>query len=444
MTPFGLFFGLVLLVAQFALPRRFAFLPLLIAATHLSNLPMVEVGVSFSICRILILAGLIRAAGTNTRLWSSRNPLDVLMLIWAGWTVLSTIGHNPPDCNPLTIRLGLACDLFGAYLYARAYLTDQQDFQRFCKCLALALVPLALLLFAEQIGGRNLYTVVGGFGPEVRAGRVRAQGPFAHAILAGTVGGVCLPLVLHLVRRCKWRVIVACLSCGIIVLSSASSGPILTVFATIGAMALWRWRPRMRLIRTGVVLAIVGLALMMKAPVWYLMARIDLTGSSTGWHRAQLVTEAVNRIGDWWLVGTDYTRDWMPYGIGWSKNQVDITNYFLQMGVVGGLPLMLLFIGVLFKAFQFLGRGMNAMRKERNPAEFMLWCAGVSLFAHCVTFLSISYFDQSYVFLFLVIGAVPGLVVAHKNRPVKAAAKFVKNDSDAAPLPGVNDHPQPA
>ena len=31
--------------------------------------------------------------------------------------------------------------------------------------------------------------------PEIRDGRLRSQGPFAHAILAGSVGAVCAPLI---------------------------------------------------------------------------------------------------------------------------------------------------------------------------------------------------------------------------------------------------------
>ncbi|MBI3853206.1 MAG: hypothetical protein HY298_23395 [Verrucomicrobia bacterium] len=336
----------------------------------------------------------------------------------------------------------MACDLFGAYLYARIFLTDRDDFLRFSKSVAIVTVPLAIFLAAEQASGRNFYGVVGGFGPEVRLGRVRAQGPFAHAILAGTIGGVCLPLVIPLLRLYRRLAITGCIACMVIVFSTASSGPIMTLFAALTAAALWRWRTRMRQIKTGVVLGIVGLALVMKAPIWYLIARIDFTGGSTGYHRAELITQAVDHLGDWWLVGTDYTRDWMPYGIAWSQNAVDITNYFLQMGVIGGLPLMLAFIAVLFKAFQLLGRRMSAMRRERDPAEFVLWCAGAALFAHCVTFFSITYFDQTYVFLFFVIGAVPGLVAGRKRYPVKVSPSSVNEEADSTPFQNAKGRPQ--
>jgi hypothetical protein len=114
-------------------------------------------------------------------------------------------------------------------------------------------------------------------------------------------------------------------------------------------------------------------------------------------------------LGEWWLTGTDYTRHWIAYGIPWSAYHTDITNYYLVMGVMGGLPCMLLFIAILFKAFQSLGRRMRPLRLAKNPIEFTLWSVGATLFAHCFTFFSIGYFDQSYVPLMLVLGAVPGL-----------------------------------
>jgi hypothetical protein len=192
------------------------------------------------------------------------------------------------------------------------------------------------------------------------------------------------------------------------------------------------------------LVAIIGLQLVMNNPVWYLMGRIDLTGGSTGFHRAELITQALKSLDEWWLVGTDYTRHWMPYGIGWSKTQVDITNYYLKMGVLGGLPLMLCFIAVLTKSFQLLGRSMRSMRSLGGPTEFMLWCIGAALFAHCVTFLSVAYFDQSFVFLFFVIGAVPGLVAARERQPKKGVARIVAEGVGPVSLPKAGGGPRPA
>ena len=73
---------------------------------------------------------------------------------------------------------------------------------------------------------------------------------------------------------------------------------------------------------------------------------------------------------------------------------------------------MLCFIAILLKAFQMLGRQMLALREMEDPDEFILWCVGSALFAHCLTFLAIAYFDQNNAVLGLLLGSVWGLCSA--------------------------------
>ena len=411
MSPIFILLCLALLIAQFALPRRYAFAPLLLAVCHFQSVPVIQLGVSFSIYKLVILAGLIRVRYERRIVLSSRQPLDVLVVAWMCWAIFSGLFHSAKNYNPMTIRLSLVYDAFGAYLYARSFLRNQSDFLRFIKCLALVVIPLAALLFFEKIFATNFYGLIasGNLAVDARNGRIRATGPFMHAILAGTIGATAIFLLAPL-RSSNPRLAAAgAAACGIIVFSSASSGPIMTLFSGLAALLLWRFRTSLKWIRRSIFFGIVGLNICMQAPIWFLMARIDLAGGSTGWHRAELITAAFKYIDEWWLVGTDYTRHWMPYGVEWNSDQADITNDYLYMGVLGGMPLMLLFIAILLKAFQLLGRRIHELRRAGDRAEFTLWCVGCSLFAHCVTFLSISYFDQSRVAFWMVIGTVPGL-----------------------------------
>ena len=431
MSPIFVLLCLVLLAAQFTLPRRYAFAPLLVAVCHFQNVAVIQVGVTFSVAKLVILAGLIRATYERRIVLSSRQSLDVLVVGWMCWAVLSGFFHSARDYNPITIRLSLAYDAFGAYLYARSYLRNQSDFLRFIKCLALVVIPLAALLLLEKASARNFYGAIAGgiHEVEVRGGRLRAMGPFLHSILAGTFGATVFLLLVPL-RSSNPRLAAAgAAACGTIVFSSASSGPIMTLLSGLMALALWRFRKSVRWIRMVVLFAIVALHLIMEAPVWYLMARIDLAGGSTGWHRAELITAALKYIDEWWLVGTDYTRHWIAYGVGWSSDQTDLTNDYLSMGVWGGLPLMLLFIAVLMKAFKLLGQRIHELRRTGNRAEFVLWCVGSSLFAHCVTFLSIAYFDQSRIAFWMVIGAVPGLCAATFSGPVAVVPEATNRTS---------------
>jgi hypothetical protein len=411
-----------------------AFVPLLVSAYQLPNVPVIEFGGGFSIGRLLIVVGLLRAARERSLVWSSRQALDVLVAFWACSAILSSFAHNSVDQNPISVRVSLVLEIAGTYLYARSYIKDCSDLLRLGKCLAIVVIPLAFLMLVEKITGRNPYAAVGAAFAEawVREGKVRAAGPFGNAILAGTAGATAVPLLVPLFWGRDRRLCVAGIfASGTIVVSSASSGPIIALLTGLTALVLWRWRARIGTIRTGVILGLIGLSMMMKAPIWYLIARIDFVGGSTSWHRAELITQALNHLNEWWLAGTDYTRHWMPYGIQWSKYHVDITNYYLKMGVLGGLPLMASFIAILIKGFQLLGRRMRAMRIRKDPSEFMLWCLGATLFSHCVNFFTVSYFDQSYIPFWLLIGALPRLCAAPTKRFVAVGPASVVSTAKA-------------
>jgi hypothetical protein len=96
----------------------------------------------------------------------------------------------------------------------------------------------------------------------------------------------------------------------------------------------------------------------------------------------------------------------MPTGVSWSAEHTDITNYYLKMGVWGGLPLMLLFIVILAKGFSFVGQTLRKSADLPRESQFMVWALGASLFAHAATFISVSYFDQSFVFIYLTLAAI--------------------------------------
>jgi hypothetical protein len=292
----------------------------------------------------------------------------------------------------------------------------------------IVLIPIAIEMIAESISGRNTFSYFGGVPEqcEIRDGKIRAQGPFAHSILAGTVGALSWPLALMSWKRNRKLAIFGLLTSAAIVFASKSSGPIMTTLIALGGILLWRFRTYLRIIRWGGVLTIFLLALVMKAPVYYLIARIDLTGSSTGWHRAALIEAAITHLDEWWLAGTDYTRHWMPTGVAWSANHTDITNHYLKMGVIGGLPLMLSFIAILCIAFKFVGKTLVPYSGASDAARFRMWLFGSILFAHSVTWLSVSYFDQSIIFVYFVLAAIASsrfateTVQTHAAQPERA------------------------
>ena len=186
------------------------------------------------------------------------------------------------------------------------------------------------------------------------------------------------------------------------------------IFAVF-ALYLWRWRHLTRQMRIAAVLGYILLDILMQAPAYYVIARINVTGSSTGWHRAHLIESSLKHLHEWWLAGTDYTRHWMPTGVSWSPEHTDITNHYLRYGVIGGLPLMFLFILALAVSFRYVGRSVEAMEDEPVSERFFVWALGAALLAQAATCISVSYFDQSYVFLFLNMAMIGSLWPTQAN-----------------------------
>ena len=406
--------AVLLATAQLALPSRLIFLPLLVATCHLPNVSFFSLaGFDFSITRLLICLGLMRAVVSRRLVWSPRNGLDMALLVWACIALGSSIGHGSEDGNPLVARMGLVYNVAGAYLYARAYVRDHEGVLLFVKCLVVTICVLAVMLVVENVTHRNLYAVFGGVNPVafLREGKIRSMGPFAHPILTGTAGATSFALALALSSTDRRWARLGAVGCVLTTLCSSSSGPLASLFlAVVVQTGLWRWRANLSQVRWTVLALLVGLQLVMKAPVWYLMARIDIVGGSTGWHRAELITAGMRHLNEWWLLGTDRTVHWMPTGVSWSPNHTDITNHYLMMGVTGGLPLLLSFVGILIVSFVAVGRQMARLRTEGAvSSEYTCWSVGCALFTHSVTFLSVSYFDQVNVLFCLLVGAIPGL-----------------------------------
>jgi hypothetical protein len=391
-------------VALLLLPRRWAPLPLLVGACYMTRAQAIEIGVAtLTVVRILIAIGIIRIAIRREWVRGFGNSLDWLIVAWGVWMVASVLFHTNPSAG-FVLRVREAYEAWGLYLLFRVFVQSKEDIRQLSKILALVMLPIAVAMASEKSSGVNFFAQFGGVDQfsAVRDGVVRAQGPFAHAILAGSIGGVCLPLILGGWRDRRVLTFVGSAACLTMVLASGSSGPILTAGAGIGVLLLWQLRGNMRLVRWSMLLIYLGLEVVMNRPAYFIITYIDLTGSSTSWHRAELIRSTIAHFGEWWLVGTDYTRHWMASGVA-DPNHADITNHYIGNGVVGGLLLMMLFIWLIVKGFSQVGKAMHS--ENDGHGSFFTWAVGASLFAHAVTCLSVSYFDHSIIFLYLTLAA---------------------------------------
>lgn len=406
----ALIFLIVSAGALLALPRKWAPIPLLASCCYMTIGQGIEIGpISLPIYRIVLAVGLVRVVVRREGLIGGINTIDRLMIAFAGWIILASFFHERvPGAGPIYAS-GLVFNILLVYFLTRVWCAGVTELNAVLRMVAWLLVPVALSMLAEHIYQRNLFGVLFGGVPEgvyIRGGVIRAQGPFAHPILAGTVGAVCVPLMIGIWRTHRISAAVG-ISAGVaMVIASTSSGPLMSLFMGVFALLLWLYRPVVRIVRWAVVMLYMAAEVLMTRPAYYLISKIDLTGSSTGWHRSRLIQVAIENISDWWLFGTDYTGDWMAHTVDEAGRHADITNYYIWIGVIGGLPAMLLLIAIIWRAFSWVGKCVQDITGHPQKHFFLIWCLGAGLFAHACTSLSVAYTDQSMMFFWLNVGGI--------------------------------------
>jgi hypothetical protein len=216
--------------------------------------------------------------------------------------------------------------------------------------------------------------------------------------------------------------------------ASASSGPILTLGAGMVAMAFWKGRQYIRPVILGMVGVAVVLQLVMAKPIWFLIGRVNIVGGSTGWHRSRLIDSAVKYFGEWWFAGTDYTSHWMEAShMGWSQNHMDITNYYIKCGVIGGLPVLLVFLWLLRRCYKEVGSAATWASKRKPSQALLYWSMGACLFAHNVSMIGVSYYDQSLLVFYAIVGMIASLGdIVRKQRQMENMERSSRNSPDLA------------
>ena len=285
---------------------------------------------------------------------------DQAAIVFGAAMILSGLFHDDPR-EALWLRCGYAIDTVGSYFVLRSLISTLEDVYRCFSSLLLLFLPIALEMLWEASGGTNLFSHLGSLDSEsvVRRGRIRAQGPFRHAILAGTAAAALVPIAIGFYRKNRSMGFIALCTALLAVLACASSGPLLTLSTALAAILLWHQRGRIKAVLWAVVVLLCTLHIVMSDPVWFFIAKLNLVGGSTGWHRAKLIDSAITHIGEWWFAGTDYTRHWMS-GHGFNESNIDITNYYIRCGVNGGLPLLIAFLWLLKRSFSEITVAVDA------------------------------------------------------------------------------------
>jgi hypothetical protein len=378
-------------ILMFCLRRKSIIVPFLVAGVFLPfGINIVVLGFHFPALRVLVAAGWLRFALRRDIPAPRMNAIDKAFLVWAlGNAIFFSLLWR--TTGAVTNKLGFLWTTLGTYFLVRFLIRDKDDMIRVIRVLAILMAIIAPLMLFEHFTQHNLFSIVGS--PpvsEVRDGAVRAGGPFRHPIIAGTVGAMLLPLFVGLWwqgKRYRTLAGLGVVSSVGMAIASASSTPLMTAAAGVIALLLWAFRTRLRILRWALVMILVALQLVMKAPVWMLISRTGGAIGGSGYHRAMLIDNFVRHFGEWFLIGT-------RNNVAWGYDMWDVDNAFVAAGIGGGLITFSAFIAVLVYAYKRIGKSRRLARASHKD-ERLVWAIGASMFANTVGFFGIVYFDQS-------------------------------------------------
>jgi hypothetical protein len=389
----------VAIVLMLRLPRKYAVVPFLLGLFLLPAGQELHLGgVHLYVPRIMILFALARLVwtkhGSNARIFTGGwNDLDKIFTCWAVLHVVAAILYYGVDAAVLLQRVAFLWDTLGGYFLLRFLIRDTEDIRRVAKTFAIIVGVLGIAMLNEYFRDQNVFGYFGSISVSsaLRVGTIRAQGPFAHPILAGSFAATLLPFFVWLWQSNRTRLLAAVGVAGstAMVFSSSSSTPLSIYLAVILGICLWPLRDRMRAVRWVFLILLIACSLAMQAPVWFLIAHIRFVAGNSGWHRAELIDMFFRHFRDWWLVGTDKQATW-----GKFSNLDDLCEQWISEGETGGLATILCFLLLIKRSFSRIGKARRRLSGS-SKHEWLLWLIGVALLSHCVGFFGISYFDQT-------------------------------------------------
>jgi hypothetical protein len=431
LSPFVLVAMSIAMILIIVLPRKYVVVPVLIS---IILIPLGQqaylVGVHWLASRIIILCALARVAVMKFKSKKDVTAGGFNAVDWAflGCSACEVVGFSLQYMQSQAVvnQFGNLIDTLGAYWLMRVLIQNEKDVYRTLKVLAVLTIFVALCMAREQRTLNNVFGWLGGvpLAPEIREGKIRSQGPFQHSLTAGTFAAMLIPLFFLLWKNGKARFAALCgiVGCTVMTMSSNSSTPLLTYVAGVMGVLLWPIRKNMRAVRWGIVLGLLALNFVMKAPVWFVIAHIDLTGGSSGYHRAELVDQFIRHFRDWWLIGTKDSASW-------GYDMWDQQNQYINVGEEGGLAAFVLFIALISRTYRRIGKARKLV--EKSSQEWLLWFLGCALFANLVGFFGVNYFDQSKLGWYVLLAMI------------SAVTAPILQSCASKVLPGVPDHSEP-
>lgn len=380
------------------MPRKYFLVPFILAACFVpTDQRIIVMGLDFTVLRILVAAGVLRVFIYGEYRRFKLNTVDRLLLLWliCGAVIYSI---QWKEAEATINRAGFMFDALGLYWIFRQNIQSWTNLKNTLSLFAVAAIILLPFVLMEWSTGNNPFVFLGKVITSVREEKFRCQGAFPHSIMLGLFWAVLAPMFLAMAKteKNKTLYVSAFASSVVIVMASASSTPILVLILAIVSYAAFNWRQYTGV--TAMVLMAITAALhfAMKAPVWHLLARINVIGGSTGWHRYNLIDKAISNFNEWMVIGCRSTDHW-----GWGLE--DVTNQYVSEGVRGGVVTLILFVLMIYAVLKTLVN--SSLRYRDRNTQLLIWALFSMMIAHCIGFIGVTYFGQIRVLWYMTLAA---------------------------------------
>lgn len=410
MNAITIFVTCFLVFLTFALPRKYFIVPFILSACFVpTDQRFIIMQLDFTVLRILVAASIFRVILNNEMIPIKWNKFDKVLLVWAFYGAL-IYSLQWSTLEAVINRLGMLFDVLGLYWLFRQKIRSWDDIKFVIKVLAIGMIILSPFVFIELTTKHNPFSILGRVFTNVREERLRCQAAFPHSIMLGVFCATQIPMFIGIARGQKNKMLyyVAGLAAFFIICATASSTPILVLMVGLFVATGFRWRYLTKYLFITLIVVLIAMHIIMDAPVWHLLSRINVVGGSTGWHRYNLINQAMEHINEWIFIGSRSTAHW---GFGLE----DVTNQFILEGLRGGFATMAIFIAMIFIGMKSI---LHLSLKVDDPYKrYLSWCCFVAILTHCFAFFSVSYFGQTTMLWYMML-AVAGLLVEYDNQLV--------------------------
>ncbi len=413
------FFGVLVLLSRPTRALAVYFILLLAYPTFLVvQLGPLDISAARIVGGVLFLRCLFDSSISGKLKWCRLDTWVIAMLVVTVGVPL--IAWQMPQIKVLENRSGFAMDTFMAYFIARFCITDYRSLLTVAKWVTPVVIALGILGIMESSYGIQPFFTLRKYCPwrsaggalttNVRSGFFRAVGPSGHPILFGASFVMFFPMLWSLRHESglwKTRAYIAVAFASIGALSSMSSGPWMMVFMMVGALALERHKSVVKpMLWLGIGSCFV-IDLISNRTFYHVMASYANPIGGTGWHRARLIDLAIERFGEWWLLG--YRGLDPGWGSRLGMSFTDVTNNYIQMGVFYGVWGMIGLIGILTTAVIMVVRAHNQAKDEKFKS--WIWAFGSLLAVLAISFTSCTFFDQSQTYFYAMLGIVASMAL---------------------------------